>query len=311
MLGEVEKLWEALGKPQLSRETVEFMYWWGWGGTWHPEKREMWGGIGGTNFIFRIEPKVQVPRFSISQLVGGKEVKIYDSRFAAQKGQVFFRGDKARAREIMVLVRSLRPFFDALDLGDLEEALEALERGGEGFQKRGEYFLVWGEGPEEPDFLFRGKLFGDPLLDADFLRGRAVTLRFPEVEVVLRGRAGEALYHHLGSNFEIVGFGLRWRSGRFPEEGGVFSSANLAKCYALATNPIPLLLREMAQWALLEEAREWDISKANPSYRSRMKPLPSIVRGILEEIRASKNPLDTLSKKGFLRRAALRSLAYM
>ena len=310
MQGAVEKLWEALGKPQLSRRTVEHMYWWGWDGTWYPEKREMWGNVGGVSFIFPIDPKVQVPRFSISQRSKGEEVKISDSRFAAGKGRVFFRGDKARTREIMALVRSLRPFFDALDLGDLEEALEALERGGEDFQKRGEYFLVWGEGPEEPDFLFRGKLFGDLLLDADFLRGREVTLRFPDVEVVLRGRAGEVLYYHLGSNFEIVGFGLRWQGGGFPEEGGVLS-VDLAECHALETDPIPLLLRRMAQRALLEEVRERAVFKVNPSYSPKIKPLPSIVRGVLEEIGASENPIEALKEEGFLGRVALRALAQM
>ena len=310
MQGVVERLWEALGKPQLSREMVEGMYRWGWAGTWHPEKREMWGNIGGRSFIFRIDPKVQVPSFSISQRMEGEEVEISDSRFAAEKGRVFFRGDKARTREIMALVRGLRPIFDALDLGDLEEALEALERGGEGFQKRGAYFLVWGDGPEEPDFLFRGKLFGDPLLDADFLKGREVTLRFPEVEVVLRGRAGEALYHHLGSNFEIVGFGLRWRNGGFPEEGGVLS-VDLAECHALEPDPIPLLLRRMAQQALLEEERERAVLKVNPAYSPKMKPLPSIVRGILEEIGDSQDPIEALKGEGFLRKAALRTLARM
>jgi hypothetical protein len=42
-----------------------------------------------------------------------------------------------------------------------------------------------------------------------------------------------------------------------------------------------------------------------------MGPLPSIVRGVLEEIKASGDPLATLSKRGLLRRAALRGLAWM
>jgi hypothetical protein len=304
----VEKLWEALGKPELSRETTERMLRWGWSGTWHPEKREMWGNVGGASFIYRIDPGVQVPRFSVSQR--GEEVEISDSRFAAKRGQVFFRGDGARVREILALVRGLRPFFDALGIGDLEEALEALEKEGRGFQKRGEYFLVWGEGPEEPRFLFRGKLFGDPLLDADFLRGREVVLRFPEVELVLRARAGEALYHHLGNNFKIVGFGLRWRDGVFPEGGGVLSS-DLAECHALEPDPIPLLLRKMAQQALIGEEAERNGQGDDSSHPPRVKPFSKMVRGILEEIEASEDPIEALKREGFLRRAALRTLALM
>jgi hypothetical protein len=304
----VEKLWEALGRPGLSPQTVERMLRWDWDGTWHPEKREMWGNVGGASFIFRIDPKVQVPRFSVSQR--GEEVKISDSRFAAKRGRVFFRGDEARTREILALVRGLRPFFDALGLGDLEEALEALEKGGEGFQKRGEYLLVWGERREDPRFLFRGKLFGDPPLDADFLRGREVVLRFPEVEVFLQGRAGEALYHYFGSNFQIVGFGLRWRDEAFPEGGGALS-LDLAECYALDPDPIPLLLRKVAHRVLIEEGAERYWWRDDSSYQLRVKPFSPMVRGILEEIEASEDPIEALKGEGFVRRAALRALARM
>jgi hypothetical protein len=307
----VEKLWEALGRPDwLSRETARNMERWGWDGTWHPEKREMWGHVGGRSFVCRIDPKVEVPRFSISQRGGGEEVEVSDFRFAAKRGQVFFRGDKARTREILALVRGLRPFFDALGLGDLEGALEALERDGKGFQKRGEYLLVWGEREEEPRLLFRGKLFGDPLLDAVFLRGREVSLRFPEVEVVLRGRAGEAPYYYLGSNFEIVGFGLRWRDGVFPEGGGVLS-LDLVECYALEDDPVPRLLRKMAHRALKQEKVGRYRRKDNPSYGLRVKPFPPMARGILEEIEASEDPIEALKGEGFLRRAALRALGRM
>jgi hypothetical protein len=208
------------------------------------------------------------------------------------------------------LVRCLRPFFDALGLGDLEEALEALEKEGKGFQKMGEYLLVWGEEPGEPRFLFQGELFGDPLLDADFLRGREVFLRFPEVEVVLRGRAGEAPYYYLGSNFEIVGFGLRWRDGVFPEGGGVLS-LDVVERYALEDDPVPRLLRKMAHRALNEEEVGRYRRRDNPSYGLRVKPFSPMVRGILEEIEASEDPIEALKGEGFLRRAALRALARM
>jgi hypothetical protein len=303
-------LWEALGKPQIPQEMAESMRKVGWGGTWYPERREITVRQEGNSFAFHFEPKVEVPGFSVS--LWSDRVGISEVRFAAEGGRVFFRGEKGGVwtRRALALVRGLRPFFEVLGLGDLDEALETLEKGGRGFQKRGKYLLVWGEGPEEPDFLFRGKLFGDPLLDADFLRGREVTLRFPEVEVVLQGGGGENTLVHLGNNLEILGFGLRWRDQVFPERGGLFP-IHLVDSYALDPDPIPLLLREMAHRALIEDGAEVAMLKANPSYRPRMKPLPSIVRGILEEIRASENPLDTLSKRGFIRKATLRSLAYM
>jgi hypothetical protein len=72
-----------------------------------------------------------------------------------------------------------------------------------------------------------------------------------------------------------------------------------------------MLLRKMAQTALIKEAGERAMAKANPSYRPRMEPLPPMVRGILEEIKASEDPLGALSKEGLLRRGALRGLAWM
>jgi hypothetical protein len=302
--------WEALGKPQIPREMLERMRELGWGGTWYPERGELTVHLQGNSFAFPLEPKVEVLRFSVS--FRDERLEIYDVQFAVKGERVFFRGegDGAWTRGALALVRGLRGFFEALGLGDLEEALEALEKGGRGFQKRGKYLLVWGEGPEEPRFLFRGKLFGDPVLDADFLRGREVLLRFPEVDMVLRGEAGKDTLVHLGNNLKITGLGLRWRDQVFPERGGLFP-IHLVNCHALKPAPIPLLLREMAQWVLIEEAAERAMAKANPGYPPRMEPLPSIVRGILEEIKASEDPLGTLSKEGLLRRGALRGLAWM
>jgi hypothetical protein len=302
--------WEALGEPEIPREMAERMRKAGWGGTWYPERGEITVHLGGNSFAFPLEPKVEVPRFSVS--FRDERLEIYDVQFTVKGERVFFRGEGygARTMRVLALVRGLRGFFEVLGLGDLEEALEALEKGGAGFKKRGKYLLVWGERREDPRFLFRGKLFGDPPLDADFLRGREVVLRFPEVEVFLRGEAGEDTLVRLGNNLKITGLGLRWRDGVFPKRGGLLP-VHLVDCHALEPDPVPLLLREMAQRVLIEDAGERAMLKANPSYPPRMEPLPSIVRGILEEIKASEDPLGTLSKEGLLRRAALRGLASM
>ncbi len=301
--------WEVLGKPQISKGMAERMREVGWVGIWHPERGEMTVHLQGNRFPFPLEPKADLPPFSVS--FGDEGVEIEDVRFAARPGRFFFRGEGgAWTERALALVRGLRPFFEALGLGDLEEALEALKKGGKGFQKRGAYLLVWGEGPEEPSFLFRGKLFGDPLMDADFLSGREVVLRFPEVEVVLRGGGGENTLVRLGNNLEITGFRLSWRDEVFPERGGLFP-VHLVDCHALEPNPIPLLLRKAALRVLIEEGSERAMSKVDPSYPRRMGPLPPIVRGVLEEIKASGDPLAALSKRGLLRRAALRGLASM
>jgi hypothetical protein len=301
--------WEALGKPQIPKGMADRMREVGWVGIWYPERREITVRLEANSFAFPLEPKVDLPRFSVS--FREEEVEIDDVRFVAKAGRVFFRGEgEACTKRVLALVRGLGPFFEALGLSGLEEVLEALKKGGKGFQKRGEYLLVWGEGPEEPSFLFRGKLFGDPSMDASFLLGREVVLRFPEVEVVLRGGGGENTLVRLGNNLEITGFRLRWRDEVFPERSGLFP-IHLVDCFALEPDPIPLLLREMAYRALIEDAAERGMLKAGRSHRSRTELLPSIVRGVLEEIKTSEDPLATLSKRGLLRRAALRGLASM
>jgi hypothetical protein len=300
--------WEALGKPQISKGMADRMREVGWFGIWYPERREITIRLDANSFAFPLEPKVDLPHFSVSFWDDGAEIE--DVRFVARAGRVFFRGEgEAWTKRVLALVRGLRPFFDALGLGDLEEALEALKKGGKGFQKRGEYLLVWGEEPGEPSFLFRGRLFGDPSIDASFLLGREVVLRFPEVEVVLRGGGGEDTFVRLGNSLKISGLGLRWRDQVFPE--GELLPVHLVDCHALEPDPIPLLLRGAAMRVLIEEGYERAMSKADPSYPRRMGPLPSIVRGVLEEIKASGDPLATLSKRGLLRRAALRGLAWM
>ncbi len=300
--------WEVLGKPQISKGMAERMREEGWVGIWHPERGEMTVHLQGNSFPFPLEPKADLPPFSVSFWNEGAEIE--DVRFSARPGRFFFRGeDGAWTERALALVRGLRPFFEALGLGDLEEALEALKKGGKGFQKRGAYLLVWGEGPEEPSFLFRGKLFGDPFLDANFLSGREVVLRFPEVEVVLRGGGGEDTFVHLGNSLKISGLGFRWRDRVFPERE--LLPVHLVDCHVLDPNPIPLLLRKAALRVLIEEGSERAMSKVDPSYPRRIGPLPSIVRGVLEEIKVSVDPLAALSRRGLLRRAALRGLASM
>jgi len=301
--------WEVLGKPQISKGMAERMREVGWVGIWHPERGEMTVHLQGNSFPFPLEPKADLPPFSVS--FWDEKVEIHDVWFAARPGRVFFRGEGgAWTERALALVRGLRAFFEALGLGDLEEALEALKKGGKAFQKRGAYLLVWGEGPEEPSFLFRGKLFGDPFLDAGFLSGREVVLRFPEVELALRGEGGEKTFVHLGNNLEITGFRLRWRDQVFPE-GEEFFPIHLVDCHALEPDPVPLLLRKMAHRALIEDAADRAMLKIDRSHRPRKELLPSLVRGILEEIKVSGDPLAALSRRGLLRRAALRGLASM
>jgi hypothetical protein len=146
-------------------------------------------GQKGTQVDFVLENKLQ-KRFSLyrripipiridSQITGLRVVvenvyvKVRDGRSNA-----FLRTNR-REKRALEAVRYFRPLLEALDLSDLERALETLtnlspwEKG----RVEGGYFMA-----KSPYFsvLKRGLVLGDPALDGTFFRGEPVVLSYPE-----------------------------------------------------------------------------------------------------------------------------------
>ncbi len=111
------------------------------------------------------------------------------SGLAATKEGAFFQTRREKdVEEALRDVRALRPLFSAMDLSDIEGALEALRRLPEGEARmEGPYFLYRERGSAT---LRRGSLFGDVDQDKAFYAGEEVRIPFPgEVEIALRGWA--------------------------------------------------------------------------------------------------------------------------
>jgi hypothetical protein len=114
-----------------------------------------------------------------------------------RRDRAFFRGHGLnRVRRVLRGVKALSPLFASLGLPDLEEALEVLEAmvqlDSPQPQVRGPYVLARSE---RFYALRRGSIFGNPLLDADFLVKGRVKLSTPKgVEIALEpsfSQAGE------------------------------------------------------------------------------------------------------------------------
>jgi hypothetical protein len=128
---------------------------------------------------FSFRRQISIPLWIESQITGLEVVvgNIY-ARVRDGRSNVFFRTDRGEKKAIEA-VRHFRSLFEALDLADLEKALENLanlppwEKG----RVEGGYFMV-----KTPYFsaLRRGLVLGDPTLDGALFRGEPVVLSYPE-----------------------------------------------------------------------------------------------------------------------------------
>jgi hypothetical protein len=211
---------------------------------------------------------------------GNVEVEVED--IFAREGRAFTTFDIWRVEKKVEVARTFRPLFEALGLGDLKNALEALAglRDGEA-RMEGEYLLAreW-----RTFILKRGSLLGDFGLDKAFLVGEGARLFFPGgVELALRGGGfGDGLVG-------LAGLEIRWGEERVRFEAGL----RWVKARANGDDPVGELVRKRV-------AREL----RNPDFR----PSPRM-RALLEALAGRKRPLEALKREDFSRKALLSALS--
>jgi hypothetical protein len=197
---------------------------------------------------------------------------------------VFFEAlNLEEVRGALKEVASLRPLFAPLGLSDLEEALGALAELGEGeLRKEGSYFFLR---KEEYRALHKGRLLGNPDLDARLLLGDRVVLRRPgHVGVALKR---EALVGSVRGWLELESLVLFWEGKAFP----------FGKALGLGVRlPDEDPIGEVFGHAV----RKADLERASPR-----------MRGFVEELREHPSPLKALEDPELLRRATLRALSLM
>ena len=178
---------------------------------------------------------------------------------------------------------SLRSLFASLGLSDLEEALGALAELKEGeLQMRGPYFLVR---RGEYRALHKGRLLGEPELDARLLFGERVVLHRPgHVGVALKR---EALVGSVRGWLQLESLVLFWEGKPFPFRRSLGLGVRLPD-----GDPIGEVFGHAV--------RKADVEGASPR-----------MRGLVEELREYPSPLKALEDPELLRRATLRALSLM
>ncbi len=202
--------------------------------------------------------------FQLNVRVGRVEVETASGVFA-RRGRAFAHTkDVDKALED---VRALRPLFTGMNLDDLESAVEALARLGDGEVRMEGPYLLAREGGL--GVLRRGLMLGEPHLDGAFLLGREVSLSCPQgVEIGFRGTFGAG--HMLLSKLWV-----RW------EGEALFLEKGLVDFYSLLDeNP------------LAKTVRQWASKKLEDAQSAKM-------RSLLKVLAQQKDPIEALKSGKF------------
>jgi hypothetical protein len=218
--------------------------------------------------------------FFLEAQAGRVEVTVAPKLFA-RKGRAFLRTQDERGVEkALEEVKGLRPLFLALDLGDLERALEALSGLGDGETRREGTYVLARKG--KLSALMRGSYFGDPLLDGAFLLGEQVTLAYENgVEVNLRGAFSDSEFWMEEATLRWQGEVVRLKMPRSAEKD-------------LLDEALPVSSLSTSLWWKLEE----EFSDCSPK-----------MKALIAELAEADNPFEALKDKELPRRAALRGLS--
>jgi len=244
------------------------------------------------------------PRFTVVNT--GGEVWVGNGHLYVGPEVAFFQGKVGEElEETLRMVQALRPLFHALEFPDLEGALETLA-GFRGEEARfyGPYVLAWSGDPEEPAFLKKGSVFGDPLLDGAFLTGREVVLRYPRVKVTLGGKVNEKGYITL---FKMTMLNFEWEGEEASFVGGLHEGY-LSCDLVLEQHPGACLIRRGAEAILREDLSR----KKDPLFRKLYANLllTPKMRALLETLLETQDPLKALGDEDFFRQVSLRLLSF-
>jgi hypothetical protein len=285
----LDGLWEALGTPpptSLVRKAL------GWGQ--RIRVRCPWQGgapqgealveTRGRDYIRHLPLPISgcqpSEAFSLEAQAGRVEVTAAP-KLLARKGRAFLRTQDERGVEkALEEVRGLRPLFLALDLGDLEGALEALSKLGDGEVRREGAYVLAREG--RLSALMRGSYFGDPALDGAFLLGKRVTFAYAgDVEIKLKGVFSD-------SGLQLEEAVIRWQDEVVRREKAEWEEKDLLD------ETVPLRIFQSFLWSKLEEE--------SPGHSPKM-------RALIAELTEAEDLLEALKDRELPRRAALRGLS--
>jgi len=208
-------------------------------------------------------------------------VRVGPGLFARREGASLLTDGLWEVERALEEARALRPLFAALDLEDLEGALEALLELEDGeARQEGPYVLAR---EEDARVLRRGAVFQNPALDGAFLLGEEVRLSFPGgVQVFLEG-----------GMLPEGWIGLRAGSLRWGED--LVQLARPAG-YADDRRALSRLLLDGVRW----RTKSHDFLYS-PRTRALLKELEALNEG--EDV------LEVLKDKGFFARVYARTLA--
>ncbi len=202
-------------------------------------------------------------------------------RLVARRHRAFFHANGLEGVEkALQEVRKLPSLFSNLGLSDLEEALGTLSELEEGEVEAVGPYTLTREGNVR--ILRRGSLFGDPDVDALFLRGKPVTLAFPpdlHITLKLRGLFGWK------GRVSLEDLTIRWMG-----EVARFDGEEVWR-YGTDKNLLQALVRETL--------KRWP-KRSLPSLR---------MRALVEELAQGEDFLEALRSEDFLRRVHLRALS--
>jgi hypothetical protein len=276
----LEGLWWALWNSRPEGETVKALERGKTVRVWHSVSGWTKGAV-----VVEIGDEMSFPlwcgdapkEFHFEAWKGGARV-VVASALTAEWGRAFFSAQSvSKAKEVLKGAKVLAPLLSSMELEGLEKALEALLTLEEG-EARAEdpYVLARGRGLW---VLRRGSVFGDPALDGKFLLGEEVAFAYPgDVTVALRG--------------ELSGNHARIREGYLRWGKEVVHLGSGAALSVLQENFVQKLLRE-------------ELERALPHVNSTM------MRTLVEELKARRDPLKALQKEGFTERVKMRALAKM
>ena len=219
-------------------------------------------------------PKVYLTGYETGRVVVG-----FGNFSPSPERTVFSCYSPDRAREELRDLRIFRPLLRAFGIEDLEEALEVLLtlENGE-FRRVGPYLLVktW-----RLLALHKGRLFGNPALDAKFLMGERVVFRYPS--------GVEVTFTPLGTFVQgwpnLMGLSVVWKEGEFFWKGVGFPYWK--------DIPDDETINKIFRYAL----RAGAMRRSSP----RMEAL-------IEELKKRRSPLRALREPRLLQEVCLRAL---